>query len=97
MTKREQYISSNKASKDKTGLKNDDRYLTSFITYSKLKDRPIEGFDLMGSTLIYDSIKTFKAYDDRFTPNEILFRDVPIPPRLAEFNNLLTEWGKICK
>jgi len=97
----EMKLSSDMAAKGNIGLEHHDKNLKAFITYSKLKDGQIQGYDLSGSKLIYDGAKTYKAYRERLTPSEILFHGEafpsPPPPRLAKFNNLLQEWGKLCK
>jgi len=97
----EMKLSPDMTAKGNIGLEHHDKNLKAFITYSKLKDGQIEGYDLSSSKFVYDGAKTYKAYEERLTPNEILFHGEaipsPPPPRLAKFNNLLQEWEKLCK
>jgi lipid-binding SYLF domain-containing protein len=69
----------------------------SFIAYTKQPEETIKGIDLTGSTLVYSSGYTFKAYQQTLDPIDEMLLSIDTPPVLRGFMSLLTEWTKGCK
>jgi len=74
-----------------------EKTMKSFTAYAKDNNQELEGFDLSGSVLEYSSKDTFKAYQGRIVPIEILISPQDVPPVLRDFGLLLVEWTKSCK
>ncbi len=87
-------INADNTSTGKTGPASDIKSLKSFVSYIGQSGEGIQGFDATGSTLIYGSGDTFKAYQQTVEPIDIMLFGMDIPPILRDFNVALEEWVK---
>lgn len=89
-------LNSDNTSTGKTGSASDIKSLNSLVSYTWQSGEGIQGFDAAGSTLIYGSGDTFKAYQQTVVPIDIMLSGMDVPPVLRDFNVALEEWVKGC-
>jgi len=80
----------------KTGKNEKSTSGKSFIAYTKQPEENLKGIDLTGSTLVYSSGDTFKAYQQTLDPIDEMLLSIDTPPVLRGFTSLLSEWTKGC-
>lgn len=81
----------------KSGTNKESKSVKSFVAYTKQPEENIKGIDLTGSTLVYSSGDTFKAYQQTLDPIDEMLLRIDTPPVLRGFLSSLTEWTKGCK
>ncbi len=69
----------------------------SFIAYVMPSGGTLGGFDLSGSTLVYDSGDTFNAYQQDLDPVDVMLFGIDVPPALRGFAASVEELTKGCK
>lgn len=80
----------------KPGTSKETESVKSFVAYTKQPEENIKGIDLTGSTLVYSSGDTFKAYQQTLDPIDEMLLSIDTPPVLRGFLSSLTEWTKGC-